>query len=114
MGTTDQRRSRRECRVTIIRAAAPAKINLGLEVIGRRQDGFHEIATIFQSIDLYDSISVSSAEQLILEVDEPDLQDETNLALTAAKSLQARFSISRGAHIQLHKEIPAAAGLGGA
>jgi 4-diphosphocytidyl-2-C-methyl-D-erythritol kinase len=100
--------------VTVVRGVALAKINLGLEVIGRRPDGFHDIVTIFQTIDILDTIRVSPGHQMALSVDDPLLQGENNLALRAAKSLQERFSISVGAEIRLTKEIPVAAGLGGA
>jgi 4-diphosphocytidyl-2-C-methyl-D-erythritol kinase len=100
--------------VTVIRAMAPAKINLGLEIIDRRTDGFHDIVTIFQTIDLQDSIRVSPDHRLGLNVDDPLLQGESNLALKAATTLQERFSIAMGANIRLEKNIPLAAGLGGA
>jgi len=100
--------------VTVVRAKAPAKINLGLEITGRRPDGFHDIVTIFQTIDLQDSLRVSPDHQLRLKVDDPLLQGESNLALRAAKSLQERFSSAKGANIRLEKNIPLAAGLGGA
>jgi 4-diphosphocytidyl-2-C-methyl-D-erythritol kinase len=100
--------------VTGVRSMAPAKINLGLEIIRRRPDGFHNIVTIFQTIDLQDTIRVSPDHHLGLRVDDRRLQGESNLALRAAKTLQERFSIAKGVKIQLDKEIPLAAGLGGA
>jgi 4-diphosphocytidyl-2-C-methyl-D-erythritol kinase len=100
--------------VKTVQALAPAKLNLGLAVVGRRPDGYHEIATIFQTIDLYDTITVSPSDNLILNVDDPTLETDSNLALKAARALQEHLSRSKGAEIRLRKQIPAAAGLGGA
>jgi 4-diphosphocytidyl-2-C-methyl-D-erythritol kinase len=93
---------------------APAKLNLGLEVIGRRDDGFHEIATVFTAIDLYDRVTLLLADDLELSCDDETLAGTDNLALRALALLREETHYSRGASIQLHKRIPAAAGLGGA
>jgi 4-diphosphocytidyl-2-C-methyl-D-erythritol kinase len=93
-------------------ALAPAKLNLGLQILGRRTDGYHEIATIFQTIDLCDVIKVEPADQLSVQIDVP-LDGETNLALKAASALRERFHIERGAAILVEKHIPIAGGLGG-
>jgi 4-diphosphocytidyl-2-C-methyl-D-erythritol kinase len=93
---------------------APAKLNLGLEVIGRRKDGFHEIATIFVAVDLYDHLTLSPADELGLSCDDESLAGEENLALRALRLLREETMFPGGAHIQLCKCIPAAAGLGGA
>ena len=93
---------------------APAKLNLGLEVIGRRDDGFHEIATIFLAIDLYDRITLSLADDLELSCDDDSLAGTDNLALRALRLLRDETGHPGGARIQLCKRIPAAAGLGGA
>jgi 4-diphosphocytidyl-2-C-methyl-D-erythritol kinase len=93
---------------------APAKLNLGLEVIGRRDDGFHEIATIFVAIDLYDRVTLSPSARLELSCDDDALAGEENLALRALRLLGEETNYSGGAHIHLCKRIPAAAGLGGA
>jgi 4-diphosphocytidyl-2-C-methyl-D-erythritol kinase len=97
-------------------ASCPAKINLGLAVLGRRADGFHEIATLFQAIDLEDRIEVEDAPELSLTCDDPAVPaDGTNLVLRAARALQAHFPAAqgRGAAITLRKSIPAGGGLGG-
>ena len=65
---------------------APAKLNLGLEVIGRRDDGFHEIATIFLTIDLYDRLTLSPSADLELSCDDESLAGEDNLASARASS----------------------------
>src|SRR3954470_12194703 len=93
---------------------APAKLNLGLEVIGRRADGFHEIATIFVAIDLYDRVTLSPAADLELGCDDGSLTGADNLALRALALLRDETRYPRGARIHLCKSIPAAAGLGGA
>jgi 4-diphosphocytidyl-2-C-methyl-D-erythritol kinase len=93
---------------------APAKLNLGLEVIGRRDDGFHEIATIFMAIDLYDRVTLSAADELELTCDDDSLAGTDNLALRALELLREEKSYPGGARIHLNKRIPAAAGLGGA
>jgi 4-diphosphocytidyl-2-C-methyl-D-erythritol kinase len=98
--------------MTRISARAPAKLNLGLQVLGRRVDGYHDIATIFQTIDLWDLITVEPADQLSVQIDVP-LEGETNLAMNAATALQNRFQIEQGAAIHIKKQIPIAAGLGG-
>src|SRR5829696_4313331 len=93
---------------------APAKLNLGLEVIGRRDDGFHEIATIFVAIDLYDRLTLSAADALELSCDDASLTGTDNLALRAIRLLRDATNYPGGARVHLCKRIPAAAGLGGA
>jgi 4-diphosphocytidyl-2-C-methyl-D-erythritol kinase len=88
---------------------APAKLNLSLEVIGRRPDGYHDLVTVFQTIDLADELTFEPADRLILECDDPALAGDDNLVLGAARALAA----DRGARIRLCKRIPVAAGLGG-
>lgn len=93
---------------------APAKLNLGLEVIGRRDDGFHEIATIFMAIDLYDRVTLSLAADLELSCSDDSLGGEENLALRALRLLRDETNHPGGVQIDLCKRVPAAAGLGGA
>ena len=93
---------------------APAKLNLGLEVLGRREDGFHELATIYQEIDLCDRLSLEPWNELRLDVAGlPSPAGEDNLALRAARLLAEETGIRRGARIRLDKRIPARSGLGG-
>jgi len=99
-----------------LRAICPAKVNLGLHVVGKRRDGYHEIVTIFQAIDLYDVLDGEDAEALTLEVSNPSIPaGESNLVVKAARLLQARCEPARvrGARLRLDKAIPAGAGLGG-
>jgi len=91
---------------------APAKVNLGLEILGRRSDGYHDIVTVLQEVVLRDRLSFALADELSLEC--PILPaDETNLVLRAAHLLQNETGVRRGAAIRLTKAIPIAAGLGG-
>ena len=93
---------------------AAAKINLTLEVLGRRNDGYHEIVTVMQTVDLSDRLVVEDADALELRTTASDVPtDGTNLALRAAAALRDRAGASRGARITLEKRIPVAAGLGG-
>jgi 4-diphosphocytidyl-2-C-methyl-D-erythritol kinase len=96
-------------------ARCPAKVNLSLRVLGTREDGYHELDTVFQAIDLWDEIEIRPAELLTLECDDPTLPcDGTNLVLRAAERVRPRpGNANRGAALRLRKRIPAQAGLGG-
>ncbi|MCC6792049.1 MAG: 4-(cytidine 5'-diphospho)-2-C-methyl-D-erythritol kinase [Thermomicrobiales bacterium] len=94
-------------------AHAPAKINLGLEVLGKRADGYHEIRTIFAAVGLYDRLTVTPATNTTVRVDRPELENDQNLVNVAASLLSADFPAAT-ARFDLEKRIPAAAGLGGA
>jgi 4-diphosphocytidyl-2-C-methyl-D-erythritol kinase len=93
---------------------APAKLNLGLEVIGRRPDGYHELATIFLAVDVVDRLALRAAADITLTCDDPALVGEDNLVVRAVGALQDATGYSGGARIDLAKSIPAAAGMGGA
>lgn len=91
-----------------------AKINWNLRVLGRRDDGFHELCTVFQTVSLHDDLTFSEADELILTCDDEKIPTgETNLVVRAARVLQEKFSVQKGARIQLEKRIPAPGGLGG-
>ena len=92
---------------------AYAKINLTLEVLGRRPDGYHEIATILQTIDLSDGLHFEPAPRLELECSVPSLGDKDNLVWAAADALRRATGCDKGASIHLEKEIPIGMGLGG-
>lgn len=98
----------------MIRLFAPAKINLSLEVIGKRDDGFHEVRTVLQAISLADELTFEPADELTLAV-EPAwaVPVEGNLVMRAAEQLRAVVGTGVGAAITLRKRIPVAAGLGG-
>ena len=97
----------------MIRVTARAKVNLCLEVIRRREDGYHEIATVLQAIALVDDLVVRPAAEIVFETNDPDLDMDDNLVVRAARLLRDEAGASRGAHIVLVKRIPVAAGLGG-
>jgi len=97
-----------------LRLIAPAKINWTLEVLGRRPDGFHEVKTILQTIDLADSLELETAADLTLEATGEGLSPpEEDLTMRAARLLRERTGYSGGARMHLAKTIPIAAGLGG-
>lgn len=94
---------------------APAKINLALDVLSKRPDGYHDVAMIMQTIALYDTISVRSGfEGIKLTSDSSNIPvDETNIGYKAAHYLSTKYNVKRGAHIHIEKRIPVAAGLAG-
>ena len=92
---------------------AHAKLNLTLEVLGRRDDGYHDIASIMQTLDLADTLTIQPADSLGLSCSLPDLNGPGNLALKAAQLLRSETGVSDGASIHIEKRIPVAAGLGG-
>jgi 4-diphosphocytidyl-2-C-methyl-D-erythritol kinase len=95
-------------------ARAPAKVNLALHVLGRLPDGYHELDTVFQAIDLWDELEIAPAEGLSLSCDDPRLPtDASNLVMRAAEMVRAHSTDPPGAAIHLRKSIPVQAGLGG-
>jgi 4-diphosphocytidyl-2-C-methyl-D-erythritol kinase len=94
---------------------APAKINLSLDVLRKREDGFHEVEMVMQTIALYDFLELSETEQGVeLECSLKWLPcDSSNLAYKAAQLMIDTFSINKGVKIRLEKNIPVAAGLAG-
>ena len=98
-------------------ARAPAKINLALAVGARGEDGFHELATVFHAVSLFEDVSAEEADGLSVEVRgrwaEAVPDGPTNLALRAAALLAERTGTTGGAHLTITKEVPVAAGLAG-
>src|SRR6266700_860202 len=94
---------------------AYAKINLTLDVLGRRADGYHELATVMQTVDLYDTICLTATGDRRVELvcTKPELSNEDNLAARAAHLVRERLALRQGVLLELHKHIPVAAGLGG-
>ncbi|MCK5124761.1 MAG: 4-(cytidine 5'-diphospho)-2-C-methyl-D-erythritol kinase [candidate division Zixibacteria bacterium] len=95
---------------------APAKINLFLKVTGKRPDGYHNIFSWFQALDLADSIKITKipGNDIKIKTNHPDVpEDESNLVCKAIRLMQDRFSLDSGFQINLEKNIPVAAGLGG-
>lgn len=96
---------------------APAKVNLFLHVVGRRADGYHELETIFAFTDLADRVEVTAAAGLTLATDGPFAQSlpenqESNLAIRAARALAEAAGVPAKAAIRLTKNLPVSAGLG--
>jgi 4-diphosphocytidyl-2-C-methyl-D-erythritol kinase len=93
-----------------------AKINLGLEVLGKREDDYHEVRTLLQAIDLYDVLEfhLLPSRTILLEGDDPQIPwDERNLIHQAAALLRDNYSVSTGIEVRAHKRIPSGKGLGG-
>lgn len=91
---------------------AYAKLNLTLDVLGRYPDGYHEIASVLQTISLHDLLVIESAARSSLEATGPPMAGE-NLVLKAARLLEEHMGRPLPLRIRLHKRIPVAAGLGG-
>jgi 4-diphosphocytidyl-2-C-methyl-D-erythritol kinase len=99
-----------------VEVLAPAKLNLFLEVLARRPDGYHEIESLMVTVSLYDTLTVTEldSDAILLECDDPTLPiGHDNLVVQAAERLRAAIGCTRGAQIRLHKVIPAQAGLAG-
>ena len=98
-----------------LRISSPAKLNLFLAVRGKRPDGYHEIETLFERIDLVDKIFLEKASSGITFGWDADssLPARENLAVRAAVLFKKHFGIRRGVRIQIQKRIPLGAGLGG-
>jgi len=100
-------------RLTVL---SPAKLNLVLDVLNKRPDGFHELRTIFERISLADRITLSrnKINKITIQCSHPHVpRDSRNLAFKAAAMLSRDFSISEGVDIAIIKNIPVAAGLAG-
>jgi 4-diphosphocytidyl-2-C-methyl-D-erythritol kinase len=95
---------------------APAKLNLFLEILGKRPDGYHEIETLMVAVNLHDQLSFTDdpSGSITLRCDDPALSTGSdNLVVKAAERLKAATGCPRGATIELRKSIPAQAGLAG-
>jgi 4-diphosphocytidyl-2-C-methyl-D-erythritol kinase len=101
--------------VEVRRWPAPAKLNLMLHVLRRRPDGYHELQTVFQLIDLIDTIDISVREDGVISrpLGAAGLREEEDLVVRAAQALKAASGTRLGASISLHKRIPMGGGLGG-
>src|SRR5439155_9105976 len=93
---------------------ARAKLNLGLEVIGRGADGFHELHTTFQAIALHDLLVFETAQETTITTSGLRVSEENNSVLNAQKALEHAAHRSLAARIHLHKRIPPGSGMGGA
>jgi len=91
-----------------------AKINWMLRILGKRDDGFHELCTVFQTVSLRDKIRFSSSREIDLRCNNFRLPtDERNLIVKAAMALRRKFNVRDGAFMRLEKRIPSPGGLGG-
>ncbi|UOQ91350.1 4-(cytidine 5'-diphospho)-2-C-methyl-D-erythritol kinase [Halobacillus shinanisalinarum] len=95
---------------------APAKINLSLDVLHKRKDGFHEVEMVMTTVDLADRIELSRLRSGAIRVESENRfvpNDERNLAYRAAKLMKDHYKIDKGVRIFIEKNIPVAAGLAG-
>ncbi|ERJ12465.1 4-(cytidine 5'-diphospho)-2-C-methyl-D-erythritol kinase [Haloplasma contractile] len=100
----------------MIHEKAPAKINLTLDVIGKREDGYHELNMVMTTVDLYDRLSISETDEdrIIITTNRRYLPvDNKNLSYKAAKLIKEQYGIKKGVRIHINKNIPVAAGLAG-
>lgn len=99
-----------------IERKAYAKINLGLDVTGKRDDGYHIVRMIMQNVDIFDTLTFEDNDsgEIVLTANSPKIPtDETNLICKVARQLQKEFGVTKGANIDLVKRIPVAAGMAG-
>jgi len=92
---------------------APAKINLHLQVLGKRPDGFHELFTSFAYVDIADELRVEPCDELRVRCNIPHLNGEENLVWQVLNALRERFAIDKGLSVDIDKRLPEQAGLGG-
>lgn len=97
-----------------LKVKTPAKINFGLNVVEKRQDGFHNIETIFYPVDLFDELTFNDANEFVFESDNMNLNSESdNLVIKAKNLLELKTGRKLNVNIYLKKNIPIGAGLGG-
>lgn len=93
---------------------AYAKINLGLHIVGKRQDGFHDIETVFHRINLFDEINIEKSDDISISCSDPSIPvDSNNLCWKAVELMRVESGLPHGARISIKKKIPVGAGLGG-
>jgi 4-diphosphocytidyl-2-C-methyl-D-erythritol kinase len=99
----------------VIEVPSFAKVNLVLRVIGKRDDGFHEVFTVLQAVSLHDNIRFElNSSSITLRCDVPGMPlDNRNLIVRAAEALRLKYGVELGAYIYLDKRIPSPGGLGG-
>jgi 4-diphosphocytidyl-2-C-methyl-D-erythritol kinase len=102
--------------VATIKGSAPAKVNLTLHVTGQRTDGYHLLDSLVVFAEVFDQITATIAPNLQITVNGPFSQgiptDHTNLVMRAATALRKARNVTQGAHLQLEKHLPHAAGIG--
>ena len=92
---------------------AYAKLNLTLEVIRKRDDGYHDLASIMQTVDLHDTLEFDESDRIEFECSDASLAGDENLVVRSAYALRKIADVDGGARMSLSKRIPVAAGLGG-
>ena len=92
---------------------APAKINLFLDITGKLPNGYHEIASVMQTVDIFDYVKVEKADKITVKCSDCALEGESNIAFKSAKLFFERTAISSGAKISIDKKIPIQAGMAG-
>jgi (E)-4-hydroxy-3-methyl-but-2-enyl pyrophosphate reductase/4-diphosphocytidyl-2C-methyl-D-erythritol kinase len=92
-----------------------AKINLTLDILGKRKDGYHELETVFQQINLYDEIELTELKEdkIIIECNIKEIENKENIAYKAAELLKRKYSVKKGVKIKINKKIPIGTGLSG-
>ncbi len=107
--------NKNNCEINRISLKAPAKINLFLEILGKRDDGYHEIETVMQEIDLVDNLQFEEIQEGVrLNCNDKNIpSDENNLVCKAANLILNECGIRKGVLLSLEKNIPVGAGLGG-
>lgn len=113
---SDRRNTRaRLVRPVPVTVRVPAKVNLHLAVGGRREDGYHDLTTVFQAVSLYDEVTATAADDLSVEVGGATgvPADDSNLAVRAARALAAAAGVEPAVHLRLAKGIPVAGGMAG-
>ncbi len=98
-----------------MRIKAYAKVNISLDIVGKREDGYHLLEMIMQSIDLYDELNINKQNKdITIKCNKPYVPtDERNLAYKAAKLFIEKYEINSGVNINIYKNIPVCAGLAG-
>ncbi|PZC44416.1 MAG: 4-diphosphocytidyl-2-C-methyl-D-erythritol kinase [Chloroflexi bacterium] len=99
--------------MSLLQLTSPAKINLTLEILGKRPDNFHNLTSIIVSVNLTDQITIEESSSLEVICPNLGIENKFNLAYLAAKTLKEQYHISKGAKITIFKKIPISAGLGG-
>jgi len=101
--------------MTTLSLPAPAKLNLWLHIIGRRDDGYHELETVFQFLDHADQLrfALRDDDQVRLHTDGPGVDHDSNLIVRAARQLQQQSGCTQGVDIWLEKLLPMGGGIGG-
>jgi 4-diphosphocytidyl-2-C-methyl-D-erythritol kinase len=103
--------------VSPVTVRVPAKVNLELAVGGPRDDGFHDVATVYQAVSLFDDVTALPGDHLTVSVEGEGADvvptDDTNLAVAAARALAEHLGVEPHAHLHVHKSIPVSGGMAG-